>query len=182
VTAPELDAARVVGVRREALTAGRRGAAVALALVAILAATHPSWRVLRTFVTFEVVTALWAAGRAAWKLRGRLDDAEPLPSHAVEVRPRLRPLRPRDTLTLATMAAVVGAAVVFAHLTWLLHYIAAGVIAAGIAVGLFEPLAETLFVSRWERAHGGARLYRRFRRDRGEYEELFVADRVVPGE
>jgi hypothetical protein len=182
MTATEPDAAQVVGVRRQALAAGRRGIVLALALVAALAATQPSWRVLRTFVTFEVVTALWVAGRTAWSLKGRLDDAEPLPTHAVEVRPRLQPLRPRDALTLATMAAVVAAAVAFAHMTWLLQQIAAGVLAAGIAIGLFEPLAETLFVSRWERTHGEARLYRRYEDVRGEDEELFVADRVVPGE
>ena len=68
----------VVGVRDASLREARAGVVFSLCMVAALVVVSPHLNVLAVLATGEVVTSVYAAGRAVLTFRGRLDDAEPL--------------------------------------------------------------------------------------------------------
>ena len=172
----------VVGVRDESLREARIGLVWSLALVLLLLAIHTSWKIFATFVALEVLGGTYAVVREILRFREHLDDAEPLPNEAVEAtrRPRQSSTPRHILLVVGVVAAAVGGLDALEVADWAPRLIAAS-IAAAIAQAFVRPLAEMYLVSRWERAHGHARLFRRVgTTDKDHRQELYVADRPVP--
>jgi hypothetical protein len=184
--AEEEHVTQVVGVHATSLREARLGLVFSLGLVALLVAVHPNWKALGVFGGFEVGGAAWATVRTIREFRMHLDLAEPLPTHAVEASGRLRPKErwtwKRAGWMVLSLILGIGGLVAFLVLEqqWFARF-AALVIALASTQMLLRPLAEAFIVSRWERAHGGGRLFRPalFAED-DDAPELFVAHRPVP--
>jgi hypothetical protein len=175
-------AAAVVSVRGASLREARVGLLLSLCLLVALAATHPNWKVVATFVVVQGVAAVYTGIKAAFKFRRRLDDVEALPTEAVEAfgRPKRSPISRK--VAAARAAAIIAASAGAIVIGWnesAPHAVAA-VMALLIADGLVRPLATAYLATRWERAHGRARLFRPLVRDMKGTETLYVADRSVP--
>jgi hypothetical protein len=172
----------VVSVRGDSLREARIGLVMSLCLLTALVAVHPRWSVLAVFATGELVSTVYAAIRAVFTFRDRLDEAEPLPPEAVEATgaPKRRPLDWNQALGAVLGITAIGAAVVFGGSGWVARIAAVG-IAAVIAYRLVRPLAIAYLATRWERTHGHGRLFRPLVRENEDGEEtLYVADRPVP--
>jgi hypothetical protein len=170
----------VVSVRDDSLREARAGLVLSLCLVAALAALHPNWKTLATLAVVQAVGTVYAAVRAVFKFRSRLDEAEPLPMRAVEAfgRPKRPPLGWKQrVVSSAILIAGIAGAIASAWSRWGPD-VMAGAIALLIADGFVRPLATAYLAGRWERAHG--RLFRPFVRDEDDEEMLYVADRPVP--
>jgi hypothetical protein len=123
---------------------------------------------------------VYAAVRAVFQFRTRLDEVEPLPTRAVEAfgRPKRPPLSWRQRLTnLVILIAGIAGAVVSLRSHWAPD-VMAGAIALLIADGFVRPLATAYLAGRWERRHG--RLFRPFVLEGEDEEPLYVAERPVP--
>jgi hypothetical protein len=175
--------AHVVGVRDASLRQAKVGLVLSLCLgVALLAASHPGWKMVWMLGLLSV-TAVCGSVRAALKFRSRLDKAESLPSEAVEAfgRPKRRRVRRKQSSggAAALVAAVGGALTAFGPHGWVPDVVF-GAMAAFIADGLARPLATAFVVARWEPAHGRTRLFRSLARDEEGKDTLYVTDRPVP--
>jgi hypothetical protein len=180
-TQPEsVQSEAVVSVRGDSLREARTGLVLSLCLIAALAALHPDWKTLGTLAVLQSAATVYAAVRAVLKFRTRLDEAEPLPTRAVEAfgRPKPPPLGWKQRLSSwAILIAAIAGAVASLWTHWARDVMAAA-IALLIADGLVRPLATAYLAGRWERTHG--RLFRPFVLERDDEEPLYVADRPVP--
>jgi hypothetical protein len=126
---------------------------------------------------------VFAVVRAMRKLRRQLDVVEPLPTDTVEARRRRRRLTwKRVGLTALSLAVTIQVTVSAALVgeQWLPR-LAAAAIAVASTQTFLRPLAEAFLVSRWERAHGGGRLFQpAVFTDKDVPQELYVAHRPVP--
>jgi hypothetical protein len=146
----------VVGVRDASLREARAGVVFSLCMVAALVVVSPHLTVLAVLATGEVVTSVYAAGRAVLTFRGRLDDAEPLPLEAFEAtrRPERPPLDWKHVSAIAIGVAVTVGGVAFAPREWVARGIAAFV-AVAIAQQLVRPLATAYLAARAGSARTG---------------------------
>jgi hypothetical protein len=170
----------VVSVRDDSFRQLRTGLVMSLCLLALLA-IRPDWQVLGGFGVVELVTGVYVAVRGVFRFRSRLDEAEPLPTEAVERigRAEQPPLDLKRTLVgTGVVLASIGGVVAFddVELIWSVVVVAIAVVIADLFV---RPLAVTLLASRWERAHGHARLFRSLEAAE-DGNRLYVADRPVP--
>jgi hypothetical protein len=170
----------VVSVRSDSLREARSGLVLSLCLLAALVTIYPNWKVVGTLAVVQSVGSVYTGVRAALKFRRRLDEAEALPTQAVEAfgRPKRPPLGWKQRVVgTAILIAVIAGGVTSYWQGWAPHVLAT-VIAVLITDGLVRPLATAYLAGRWERTHG--RLFRPFVRDEDDEETLYVADRPVP--
>jgi hypothetical protein len=170
----------VVSVRGDSLRRARAGLVLSLCLIAALAAIHPNWKTLGTYAVVQSVGSVYSVVRAVLKFRTRLDEAEPLPTRAVEAFGRPKPplLGWKQRLgSWAILIAVIAAAVASLWTHWAREVMATA-IALLIADGLVRPLATAYLAGRWERTHG--RLFRPFVPEGDDEGTLYVAERPVP--
>jgi hypothetical protein len=132
--------------------------------------------------TAPAAGALYVGVRAAWRFRGRLDEAVSLPTEAVEAfgRPKRQPVGRKGNLTVVAVLVVAIGAVKVLGWKALGPEVVAALGATFITDGLVRPLATAYFAARWERRRGGGRLFRPVVRDAKNEETLYVADRPVP--
>jgi hypothetical protein len=76
----------VVSVRGDSLREARTGLVVSLALLAVLVAIHPGWKVFAVFVVAHLFSVVRATVKDVLTFRSQLDEAEQLPIEAVEAR------------------------------------------------------------------------------------------------
>lgn len=182
---PESTVAHVVGIRHASLREAKVGLVLSLCLGVALAASHPGWKMV-WMLGFLSATAVCGSVRAAFKFRSRLDKAESLPSEAVEAfgrpkrRPKRRPVGRKQSLGTGMLVVALGGAVAAlgAH-GWVPDFVVAAM-SAMIADGFARPLATAYLVTRWEHAHGRARLFRSLALDEEGKDTLYVTDRPVP--
>jgi hypothetical protein len=163
----------VVSVRRELHQQATQGLVYALVLLAAVVAVRPDAKALAVYGLFELVSALYAVGKAFVRFRRSVRASEPLPYDTVEATPRPTGILRAAGLTAAAVALLVA----FSHSLWVLQFVC-GLIAIVVAALCIQPLAELYLLSRWERFHG--RLFRPLDASEDDDVPLYVADHAVP--